>query len=226
MGRDAGQAGRSGAQQGSHPSPGRGARGQRPRQPRRGVRLRHRAQHAVVGQLDPSERIAADHRLVQQRRGRHRARSGQRHSGARPFAPGDRALRRRRFQHADVRVHDRRASQAAGEGGGLQQFLLRPDPRWRRSRSACPPSGKGIEFPNPDFAALARACGGQGFKADEARRACGTAIDEALSLDGPAIVDAWSRPTNCPTCRISNSEQIGNFAMAKIREAVLAVTGP
>src|SRR6202035_4412413 len=28
-----------------------------------------------------------------------------------------------------------------------------------------PPFRKGIEFPNPDFAALARACGGQGFSA-------------------------------------------------------------
>ena len=30
-----------------------------------------------------------------------------------------------------------------------------------------PPYRKGIEFPNPDFAALARACGGHGFTARE-----------------------------------------------------------
>jgi len=45
-----------------------------------------------------------------------------------------------------------------------------------------------IEFPNPDFAAFARACGGHGFKATqphELRRA----IAEAFAVDGPAIVD-------------------------------------
>ena len=62
---------------------------------------------------------AADHRLVQQWRRRHRAWSGQRHPGARPFASGHRTLRRRRFQHADVRVPHCRAAQAAGESRGL-----------------------------------------------------------------------------------------------------------
>jgi thiamine pyrophosphate-dependent acetolactate synthase large subunit-like protein len=51
-----------------------------------------------------------------------------------------------------------------------------------------PPFRKGIEFPNnPDFATLARACGGQGFaarKPDELK----AAISEAFALDGPAIV--------------------------------------
>ena len=60
-------------------------------EPRCGLRPRHRAQHALVRQLDPAERIAAHHRLVQQRRGRHRARPGQRRPGAGPLAPGDRA---------------------------------------------------------------------------------------------------------------------------------------
>ena len=41
---------------------------------------------------------------------RHRAWSGQRRPDARPFAPSDRALRRRRFQHADVRIPHRRAA--------------------------------------------------------------------------------------------------------------------
>ncbi len=72
VGRDAGPAGRSGPQQGSHPSAGGGADGRRPRRARRGLRLRHRAQHPLVRQLDSSERLAADHRLVQQRGRRHR----------------------------------------------------------------------------------------------------------------------------------------------------------
>ena len=45
--------------------------------------------------------------------------SGQRHPSARSIAPGNRALRRWRLQHADVRIPDRRSSQAAGQGGDL-----------------------------------------------------------------------------------------------------------
>ncbi len=52
-----------------------------------------------------------------------------------------------------------------------------------------PPFRGGIEFPNPDFAALARACGGHGFTARKPQE-LKTAINEALAVDGPAIVDA------------------------------------
>ena len=45
-----------------------------------------------------------------------------------------------------------------------------------------------IEFPNPDFAALARACGGHGFTARHPDELHG-AIGEAFTVDGPAIVD-------------------------------------
>jgi hypothetical protein len=50
------------------------------------------------------------------------------------------------------------------------------------------PYREGIEFPNPDFAALARACGGHGFRATEPGDLHGE-IDEALKVDGPAVVD-------------------------------------
>ena len=48
---------------------------------------------------------------------------------------------------------------------------------------------EGIEFPNPDFAALARACGGHGFKARKPGE-LKAAISEAFAAEGPAIVDA------------------------------------
>jgi pyruvate dehydrogenase (quinone) len=48
---------------------------------------------------------------------------------------------------------------------------------------------KGIQFPNPDFAAFAQACGGRGFKVDKPDKLRST-ITEALACDGPAIVDA------------------------------------
>src|SRR5208282_401418 len=53
--------------------------------------------------------------------GLHRAasRTVEGYRGARSLAPGHCSLRRRRLQHADVRVSDRRAPQAAGESRGL-----------------------------------------------------------------------------------------------------------
>ena len=81
-----------------------------------------------------------------------------------------------------------------------------------------------IQFPNPDFAGLARACGGHGFKAakpDELRGA----ITEALAVDGPAIVDAVVAPNELPNLPHVDLETIGRFAIAKVKEAVLAFTG-
>jgi hypothetical protein len=64
------------------------------------------------------------------------------------------------------------------------------------------PFEKGIQFPNPDFAALAHACGGRGFKVDEPEKLRST-IAEALACEGPgSSMRSW-RPTRCPTCRMS-----------------------
>ena len=82
----------------------------------------------------------------------------------------------------------------------------------------------GIEFPNPDFAAFARACGGQGFSArkpDELRKA----ISDALAVEGPAIVDATVVADEIPNLPHLDLEMVGQFARAKIKEAVLAFTG-
>ena len=87
-----------------------------------------------------------------------------------------------------------------------------------------PPFREGIEFPNPDFAALARACGGHGFtarKPGELR----AAVSEALAADGPAIVDAVVVSNELPNLPHLDLDTIGHFALAKIKEAVLAVTG-
>jgi pyruvate dehydrogenase (quinone) len=86
------------------------------------------------------------------------------------------------------------------------------------------PFREAIEFPNPDFAALARACGGHGFTA---RRPgdLKAALSEALAADGPAIVDAVVVADEMPNMPHVELEQIGHFAVAKMKEAVLAVTG-
>ena len=81
-----------------------------------------------------------------------------------------------------------------------------------------------IEFPNPDFAALARACGGHGYTARKPDDLL-AAIAEALEVDGPAIVDAVVASDEMPNMPHVELEQVGHYAIAKIKEAVLAVTG-
>jgi pyruvate dehydrogenase (quinone) len=84
---------------------------------------------------------------------------------------------------------------------------------------------QGIEFPNPDFCALAVACGGRGFRAEKPDELRGK-IEEALQADGPAIVDCVVAADELPNFPHLELDKIGNFAIAKIKEAVLAVTGP
>ena len=86
------------------------------------------------------------------------------------------------------------------------------------------PFRKGIEFPNPDFAAFARACNGHGFTARKPGE-LNAAISEAFAVDGPAIVDAAVVADEIPNLPHVDLETIGHFALAKIKEAVLAVTG-
>jgi thiamine pyrophosphate-dependent acetolactate synthase large subunit-like protein len=87
-----------------------------------------------------------------------------------------------------------------------------------------PPFRKAIEFPNPDFVTLARACGGHGFKASQPGE-LKAAISEAFAVDGPAIVDTVVVPNEFPNIPHFDLETIGNFARAKMKEAIIAVTG-
>jgi pyruvate dehydrogenase (quinone) len=86
------------------------------------------------------------------------------------------------------------------------------------------PFREAIEFPNPDFAALARACGGHGFSAKRPGD-LKSALSEALAIDGPAVVDCVVAADEMPNMPHLEMEQIGNYAVAKIKEAVAAVTG-
>jgi pyruvate dehydrogenase (quinone) len=87
-----------------------------------------------------------------------------------------------------------------------------------------PPFREGIQFPNPDFAAFARACGGHGFTARKPGE-LKAAISDALAVDGPAIVDAVVVADELPNLPHLDLDKVGHFAIAKIKEAVLAVTG-
>jgi pyruvate dehydrogenase (quinone) len=84
---------------------------------------------------------------------------------------------------------------------------------------------KGIEFPNPDFCALAVACGGRGFRAEKPGE-LQSKIREALQADGPAIVDCVVAANELPNFPHIDLDKAGNYVIAKMKEAVLAVTGP
>jgi thiamine pyrophosphate-dependent acetolactate synthase large subunit-like protein len=86
------------------------------------------------------------------------------------------------------------------------------------------PFREAIEFPNPDFAALARACGGHGFTARQPSE-LKTALSEAFAVDGPAIVDAVVVADEMPNMPHIEIETVGHYAIAKVKEAILAVTG-
>jgi len=87
-----------------------------------------------------------------------------------------------------------------------------------------PPFRQGIEFPNPDFAALARACGGHGFRATKPGE-LHAEINEAFNVDGPAIVDCVVAADEMPNFPHLELDKLRNYAVAKIKEAILAVTG-
>ena len=83
---------------------------------------------------------------------------------------------------------------------------------------------EGIEFPNPDYVALANACGGQGFRAARPGD-LRAAIGQALAADGPAIIDCVVASNEMPNFPHLELDKIGNYAVAKIKEAMLAFCG-
>ncbi|MDB5395467.1 MAG: pyruvate dehydrogenase [Rhodospirillales bacterium] len=87
-----------------------------------------------------------------------------------------------------------------------------------------PPFREGIEFPNPDFAAFAHACGGLGFKITKPSQLRAT-ISEALACDRPTIIDAVIVADELPNVPHLDLDLIGHVALAKVKEALLSVTG-
>jgi pyruvate dehydrogenase (quinone) len=91
-------------------------------------------------------------------------------------------------------------------------------------KAGIPAFHQAIEFPNPDFAALARACGGQGFTARKPGELKG-AIAGAFAFDGPAIVDAVVAADELPNMPHLDLGVVGQIALAKVKEAVWSLTG-
>jgi pyruvate dehydrogenase (quinone) len=79
-------------------------------------------------------------------------------------------------------------------------------------------------LPNPDFTAFAHACGGHGFAA-KAPGELKQAVSDASAADGAAIIDLVVVPDELPNLPHLDLDMIGHVAIAKGKEAVLAVTG-
>ncbi len=86
------------------------------------------------------------------------------------------------------------------------------------------PAWKAMDFPNPDYVTLARACGAVGFKAEKPGE-LRDAISAGLKADGPVIIDCVVAADELPNAPHLELETIGNVAKAKIKEAILNVTG-
>ncbi len=86
------------------------------------------------------------------------------------------------------------------------------------------PPASGASFPNMDFAAFARACGGQGFTAREPGALVQT-VRAFLASPGPAILHAMVDAAELPAMPHIEPGQAFKFGIAKVREAVAAVTG-
>jgi pyruvate dehydrogenase (quinone)/pyruvate oxidase len=67
-----------------------------------------------------------------------------------------------------------------------------------------------------DFAAYARACGGQGYTIDDPTR-CGEILDEALNAPGPAVIEAVVDPYEPPMPPKITMTQAAHFAEALAR---------
>src|ERR1700722_10674273 len=86
------------------------------------------------------------------------------------------------------------------------------------------PAWRAMDFPNPDYVALARACGATGFKAEKPGE-LHDAISAGLKADGPAIIDCVVAADELPNAPHLELETVANVAKAKIKEAILSVTG-
>jgi pyruvate dehydrogenase (quinone) len=86
------------------------------------------------------------------------------------------------------------------------------------------PAWKAMDFPNPDYVALARACGAVGFSAEKPGD-LREAIDQALKAEGPAIVSCVVPADELPNFPHVDLEKAENFAKAKVKETILAITG-
>jgi hypothetical protein len=83
--------------------------------------------------------------------------------------------------------------------------------------AALAPFREAIEFPNPDFAAFARACGGQGSPAKVSGE-LKTAVRNAYASKAPVIVDAIVVLDELPNLPNLDLEMLGHLAVAMVKK--------
>jgi pyruvate dehydrogenase (quinone) len=81
-----------------------------------------------------------------------------------------------------------------------------------------------MDFTNPDYAALARACGAVGFKAEKPGE-LREAVEQALKAEGPAIVSCVVPADEIPNFPHFDLAKAENFVKAKIKKKILAFPG-
>jgi pyruvate dehydrogenase (quinone) len=86
-------------------------------------------------------------------------------------------------------------------------------------QAALPVFKSGATFKNPDFAAFARSCGGQGFRVTRPQE-LRDAVGQALATPGPTVVDVAVDPAEIPSMPHVNLEQVWKFGIGKMRELV------
>ncbi len=74
----------------------------------------------------------------------------------------------------------------------------------------------GCDLQPIEFAAFAQACGGTGFRVDEAAE-CGAVLEEALATEGPVLVDALVDPLEPPMPPRATLEQAAHLGKALLR---------
>src|SRR5204863_9505217 len=74
----------------------------------------------------------------------------------------------------------------------------------------------GCELQPIDFAAYARACGGAGFSVEDPKE-CGAVLDQALAVDGPAVIEAVVDPFTPPMPPKVTVEQAAHFAESLVK---------
>jgi pyruvate dehydrogenase (quinone) len=77
---------------------------------------------------------------------------------------------------------------------------------------------------NPDFAALAKACGGDGVKVEHADQIV-PAIEQALASDKPFIIDAVVSSGELVMPPHIEFNQAWGFTVSKVKEAILGIKG-
>lgn len=84
------------------------------------------------------------------------------------------------------------------------------------------PAFEGAKFPNPDFAAFARACGAQGFTVHSPDQ-LDVGISQLMAAPGPAVLNVLTDSSELPTMPHIKLEQMWRFGIAKVHETLLAL---